>query len=67
MLRPNPYQSSDGDNVPSSSPSGRQASGSRPQASAIIVRGLEYVIALLIVLALIWVVHVFVLTGDWLR
>ena len=65
MLRPNPYQSTD-DDLPSS-PSGRQASGSRPHASAIIVRGLEYVIALLIVLALIWVVHVFVLTGDWLR
>ena len=59
MPRPNPYQTPDGVYERTSSPH-------RPPANTKIVRGLEYVIAMLIVMALIWVVHVFVLRGNFL-
>lgn len=66
MRRTNPYQSTAGDDVRSSSPSGRPTTGSQPQATARIVRGLEYVVAFLVVMQLIWVVHTFGLSGDLL-
>ena len=59
MPRTNPYRS------PETADERSSATG-RPQATARLVRGLEYVISLLIVMALVWVVHVFVLAGDLL-
>jgi hypothetical protein len=60
MPRANPYRSPD---AFSSTDEPSSAAG-RPQPSAKLVRSLEYAISLLIVVALIWVVHVFVLAGD---
>jgi hypothetical protein len=63
MPRANPYRSPDAFSSTNATDEPSSAAG-RPQPSAKLVRSLEYAISLLIVVALIWVVHVFVLAGD---